>query len=97
MRLTMTKAILAGAITLSLASASARSSASAPNPAVQLKRSCVKCHNLAVVRAQHLSREEWQRELDKMTVMGAKVDNREVLLDYLTRMYGPESAKRARK
>ncbi|HUS08019.1 MAG TPA: hypothetical protein VMZ52_17085 [Bryobacteraceae bacterium] len=57
-------------------------------PALDLKRSCTRCHSLAVVRAQHLSREEWQQEVNKMTAMGAKVQNRESLLDYLARKYG---------
>jgi hypothetical protein len=59
------------------------------SPAKDLKRSCTRCHTLEVVRAQHLSREEWQQELNKMTAMGAKVSNREALLDYLSKKYGP--------
>ena len=62
----------------------------AADPAAELKRTCARCHKLDVVRAQRLSREEWERELDKMTSMGAKIGNRAALLDYLTRKYGPD-------
>ena len=62
----------------------------AANPATELRRTCTRCHNLDVVRAQRLSREEWETELNKMTSMGAKIKDRAALLDYLTRKYGPE-------
>jgi hypothetical protein len=57
------------------------------SPEVELKRRCTRCHQLGVIRAQHLSRAEWNRELDKMTAMGAKVSNRAALLDYLAKKY----------
>lgn len=40
------------------------------------------------VREAHLSREDWGLELDKMEVIGAKIRNRKVLLDYLATHYG---------
>ena len=55
---------------------------------IQLKRTCSRCHSLDVVRAQHLSRAEWEQELVKMTVMGAKIENPGALLDYLAKYYG---------
>jgi hypothetical protein len=54
----------------------------------QLERSCTACHRLDVVKAQRHSRWEWSRELDKMTAMGAKIENRKALLDYLTKNFG---------
>ena len=69
--------------------------AAAPaNPAAQVKRTCTPCHNLDVVRAQRLSREEWATELDKMASMGAKIRDRTALLDYLVRKYGPDAKGR---
>jgi hypothetical protein len=59
----------------------------------QLQRSCTACHRLDVVQAQRLERWEWSRELDKMTSMGAKIQNRKALLDYLTRQFGPGKPK----
>jgi hypothetical protein len=54
----------------------------------QLQRSCTACHRLDVVKSQKLSRWEWSRELDKMTSMGAKIERRKALLDYLARNFG---------
>jgi hypothetical protein len=58
------------------------------SPEAQLKRSCTRCHGLNVIQAQRLSREEWDRELDKMIAMGAKVGDREQVLKYLASKYG---------
>jgi hypothetical protein len=54
----------------------------------QLQRSCTGCHRLDVVKAQRLTRWEWSRELDKMTSMGAKIEQRKALLNYLVRNFG---------
>ena len=54
----------------------------------QLERSCTACHRLDVVKAQRLSRWEWSRELDKMQSMGAKIQERKTLLDYLYKNFG---------
>jgi hypothetical protein len=54
----------------------------------QLEHSCTGCHRLDVVKAQRLSRWEWSRELDKMTTMGAKIQDRKALLDYLFKNFG---------
>jgi hypothetical protein len=75
------------------AAASQPTRPSTPSPATEIKRSCTRCHSADVVRAQHLSRQEWELELKKMESMGAKINNRAALLDYLTRRYGPEPAK----
>jgi hypothetical protein len=85
----MTKLFTLGILSMSMASAQTRPAA---NPATDLKRNCVRCHSLEVVRAQRLSRDEWEEELNKMVSMGAKVSNRDALLNYLTRKYGTESA-----
>lgn len=61
-----------------------------PMPEARLTQSCTRCHGLAVVRAQRLTRSEWSQELDKMAAMGAKVEPRKPLLDYLVKKYGPK-------
>ena len=43
-----------------------------------------------LMMAAPASREDWDLELDKMIAMGAKVENRKTLLDYLSRTYGPK-------
>ncbi len=62
----------------------------------QLKRTCSRCHSFDVVRAQRLSREEWERELAKMSLMGAKIENHAGLLDYLTKHYGDTQPQKSR-
>ncbi len=54
-----------------------------------LERTCTRCHGINVVHAQRLTREEWNRELQKMTLMGARITDRKALLDYLATTYGP--------
>lgn len=83
----MTKLFPLGILIIGMTSAQTRP---AVNSAADLKRSCVRCHSLEVVRAQRLSREEWEQELNKMVSMGARVNNRAALLNYLTQKYGPE-------
>ncbi|MFN0165085.1 MAG: hypothetical protein ACKV22_01540 [Bryobacteraceae bacterium] len=56
----------------------------------ELNRSCRRCHELNVVRAQRLSRHDWERELEKMVLMGARIRDRASLLDYLSATYGEE-------
>jgi hypothetical protein len=58
------------------------------SPTTELQRSCTSCHKLDVVRRQRLTRREWSRELDKMTAMGAKIQDRKALLDYLAKHFG---------
>jgi len=56
----------------------------------EMQRSCTACHRLDVIKRQQLTRWEWSRELDKMTNMGAKIQNRKALLNYLVKHYGSQ-------
>jgi DMSO/TMAO reductase YedYZ molybdopterin-dependent catalytic subunit len=53
---------------------------------------CLVCHDDDVVRQQRLTREQWDREINKMAGWGARVqsDEREALLDYLLKISGPK-------
>jgi DMSO/TMAO reductase YedYZ molybdopterin-dependent catalytic subunit len=64
-------------------------SATGAEPPV-LKRTCGTCHDDDVIRQQRLSREQWERELNKMTGWGARVgeQDRGPLLDFLSSTYG---------
>ncbi len=55
------------------------------------KSACMVCHEEDVIRQQRLTRAQWGRELDKMLSWGARLapDQREGILDYLARNYGP--------
>src|SRR5262245_23069956 len=50
------------------------------------RESCLICHGEDVIRQQRLTREQWERELNKMIGWGARVrpEDRETLLEYLT-------------
>lgn len=70
--------------------------ASATNPPVSasspadFRTTCLTCHEEDVVRQQHLTRAQWDREITKMTNWGAPVtpQNRDSILNYLAERYG---------
>jgi hypothetical protein len=64
----------------------------APKVRDEARRTCTGCHSWEVVRVQRLSREGWAAELRKMENMGARIRNREALLDYLSRRFGEQPA-----
>lgn len=51
---------------------------------------CTPCHSLRLVHSQRLSRAAWNKELDKMTGWGTKIQDREALLEYLVANYGDD-------
>ena len=53
-----------------------------------LREACLTCHQEDVIRQQRLTRAQWERELNKMIGWGARVrlEDRDTLLDYLTRI-----------
>jgi DMSO/TMAO reductase YedYZ molybdopterin-dependent catalytic subunit len=55
------------------------------------RSACAACHDDDVIRQQRLTRTQWDREIGKMTGWGAPVkdEDRNGLLDYLFRNYGP--------
>ena len=66
---------------------SAADSGSRPPPRAAFSETCLVCHDADVIRQQRLTRDQWERELDKMVNWGARVrpEERETLLDYLSR------------
>lgn len=52
-----------------------------------LQQSCQPCHSLRLIESQRLSAAAWQKEVDKMIGWGTVVQDRQVLLDYLTQHY----------
>ena len=65
-------------------------STSSPAPPAFFRGACLACHQDDVIRQQRLTRAQWDRELNKMIGWGARVqpEDREILLDYLTRLQG---------
>ncbi len=55
------------------------------------KAACFGCHDNHMMRQQHLTRAQWDREVTKMTGWGAAVkpEQRDSLLDYLAALYKP--------
>ena len=51
---------------------------------------CSPCHSLRLVHSQRLSRAAWDKELDKMTGWGTKIQDRDALLEYLVANYGDD-------
>jgi hypothetical protein len=84
----MRNAVAAAMACVVILTAASRQSAADKAALIQLRNSCTACHTLEVVKAQHLSREVWDRELTKMSLMGARVADRQALLDYLEKKYG---------
>lgn len=53
-------------------------------------RNCIACHSLRLVHIQRLSKAAWNRELDKMANWGAKVEDREALMEFLVANFGDD-------
>jgi len=51
---------------------------------------CTPCHSLRLVQSQRLSRATWNKELDKMTGWGTKIQDRDALLEYLVASFGDD-------
>jgi hypothetical protein len=69
-----------------------------PGPVqAKVKATCTQCHNAARITEQHLTREEWSTELDKMVNMGADVQDadRAAFLSYLSKNFGPEKVSKS--
>ena len=78
-----------------LASAQAPSKPGKPLPPgpmqAKVKAACTQCHNTTRITEQHLTRQQWSDQLDKMEGLGAVVpdSDRNAILAYLTKNFGP--------
>jgi hypothetical protein len=56
------------------------------------KQSCLSCHEMDVIEQQRLTREQWDREIDKMVRWGAPVrpQDRPAFAEFLVRHFGPQ-------
>ena len=88
---------------ISLVSAQAPSAPGKPLPPgpiqPKIKAACTQCHNSSRITEQHLTRQQWSEELEKMAGLGAVISDRNAFLNYLTKNFGPEkgAAKTAAK
>ena len=82
----------------SVSVASAQSKPLPPGPMqAKVKAACTQCHNASRITEQHLTRQEWSAQLDKMVALGAEVPDSErpALLNYLTKNFGPQKVGKA--
>jgi hypothetical protein len=58
----------------------------------KIKAACTQCHNLSRITEQHLNRQEWSAEFEKMEGLDAVIPeaDRNAFLNYLTKNFGPE-------
>jgi hypothetical protein len=59
----------------------------------KVKAACTQCHTAAKITSQHRTRDEWDKQLDKMIGLGAVVpdEDRKGFVNYLTKNFGPGS------
>jgi hypothetical protein len=77
---------------------SAQSKPLPPGPMqAKVKAACTQCHNASRITEQHLTRQEWSEQLDKMVALGAEIQDadRPALLNYLTKNFGPQKVGKA--
>jgi hypothetical protein len=57
----------------------------------KIKAACTQCHNTARISEQHLTRQQWSDQLDKMEGLGAVIPegDRDAMLAYLFQNFGP--------
>jgi len=82
----------------SVSLAAAQSKPLPPGPMqAKVKATCTQCHNASRITEQHLTRQEWSEQLDKMVALGAEVpdSDRPALLNYLTKNFGPQKVGKA--
>jgi len=67
----------------------------------KVKAACTSCHNTSRITEQHLTRQQWSEQLEKMEGLGAVIPDvdRNAFLNYLTKNFGPQrgAAKPAEK
>lgn len=57
----------------------------------KVKAACTSCHNTTRITEQHLTRQQWSEQFEKMEGLGAVIPDadRDAMLTYLTKNFGP--------
>ena len=57
----------------------------------KVKAACTSCHNTTRITEQHMTRQQWSDQLEKMEGLGAVIDeaDRNAILNYLSKNFGP--------
>ena len=63
----------------------------------KVKAACTQCHNTSRITEQHLTRDQWSKELEKMEGLGAVIpdSDRNGILSYLSRNFGSQKGAKA--
>jgi hypothetical protein len=58
----------------------------------KVKAACTSCHNTTRIAEQHMTRQQWSDQLEKMEGLGAVIpdSDRNAFLNYLTKNFGPQ-------
>ena len=58
----------------------------------KVKAACTQCHNTSRITEQHLTRQEWFAQFEKMEGLGAVIPDadRDAMLNYLVKNFGPQ-------
>ena len=58
----------------------------------KVKAACTQCHNTSRITEQHLTRQQWSAQLEKMEGLGAVIPDadRNAMLNYLVKNFGPQ-------
>src|SRR5258705_13601211 len=61
-----------------------------------VENTCLDCHSVQRIKAQHLDEDGWSSTVRQMIENGAAInsDDVKVIVDYLTKNFGPEKAKK---
>jgi hypothetical protein len=61
----------------------------------KVKAACTQCHTASRITEQHMTRDEWSKQLEKMEGLGAVIPDadRKGMLDYLSRNFGAQKGK----
>ena len=69
----------------------AQSATLPPGPMqAKVKAACTQCHAATKITSQHMTRQQWDAQLDKMIGLGASIpdSDRKGFLNYLTKNFG---------
>jgi len=60
----------------------------------KVKAACTQCHNASRITEQHMTHQQWSKELEKMEGLGAVIPaaDRNGFLTYLTKNFGPATS-----
>lgn len=84
--------LFASTILMSAQAPSAPGKPLPPGPMqAKVKAACTQCHNTSRITEQHMTRQQWSDQLEKMEGLGAVIPDadRNAMLAYLTKNFGP--------